>query len=125
MWAAAAGSSVDELEPLPLAIFAPGCIYRDAALLALEQAGRDYRHAYNSASRDGLDIAVSAGLALTFVPACAVKPDWRILGLEKRLPRLPTMEILMYVESRECAAPVKAFAAMLADGLRNPRSLTR
>ncbi len=123
VWVAAAGSVVDELEPLPLAIFAPGCIYRAAALEALEEVGRSYRHAYNSASRDGLDTAVSAGLALSFVPACAVKPGWRILGPEKQLPCLPAIEFLMYVESRECATPVQTFATILADELGESNTL--
>lgn len=117
VWATAAASVADEIDPLPLAIFAPGCIYRDAALKALEGCGRSWRHAYNSTSRDGLEAAVSAGLAVTFVPASTVGRDLRVLGPEQGFPQLPDIEIFMYCAAGESSGPVSTLADVTSDTL--------
>lgn len=117
VWAIAAASVADEIDPLPLAIFAPGCIYRDAALKALEDCGRTWRHAYNSTSRDGLEAAVSAGLAVTFMPVSAVGRDLRVLSPEQGFPPLPDIEIFMYRAANESSGPVSMLAEVLIDTL--------
>jgi DNA-binding transcriptional LysR family regulator len=50
---------------LPLAILAPPCRFRDAALAALEREGRPYRVALETPSLSALRAAVEAGLAVT------------------------------------------------------------
>jgi DNA-binding transcriptional LysR family regulator len=52
-------------DPLPLALLEPPCGYRDAALAALEQAGRRWRVVVTSPSLSGVRAAVAAGLGLT------------------------------------------------------------
>lgn len=52
-------------DPLPLALLEPPCGYRDAALAALERAGRRWRVVVTSPSLSGLRAAVAAGLGLT------------------------------------------------------------
>ncbi|MBZ9744681.1 LysR family transcriptional regulator [Mesorhizobium sp. CO1-1-7] len=52
-------------EELPLALLDPYCGFREAALAALDAAGRRYRIAAGSASLAGLRTAVNAGVALT------------------------------------------------------------
>ncbi len=116
-WAVAENSVVDEQDPVPLAIFAPGCIYRDAALKALETMGRDCRHAYNSSSRDGLDVAVMAGLAVTIMPESALVPGLRVIGSGQGFPTLPQIEILLYETPGESPAPVATFADILVKTL--------
>ncbi|WP_292400755.1 LysR substrate-binding domain-containing protein, partial [Mesorhizobium sp.] len=49
----------------PLALLDPQCGFRDAAIAALDTAGRRYRIAAGSASLAGLRTAVNAGIALT------------------------------------------------------------
>ena len=110
VWAVALGSAVDRQDPLPLALFGPGCIYREAALAALDESGRGWRHAYNSASRDGLDVAVAAGLAVTVVPKSTLTKDLRILGPVQGFPGLPPIEILLYGVSGQNSAPIAALA---------------
>ncbi|RDD62179.1 LysR substrate-binding domain-containing protein [Ferruginivarius sediminum] len=118
VWAAARDSAVDELDPLPLALFGPGCIYRDAALKALTAAGRGWRHAYNSSSRDGLDVAVSAGLAVTATPLSALPSGWRTLGPERGFPPLPEMDVLLYRAADEASGPVATFVRVIVETLR-------
>uniref|UniRef100_B0SY36 Transcriptional regulator, LysR family n=1 Tax=Caulobacter sp. (strain K31) TaxID=366602 RepID=B0SY36_CAUSK len=54
-----------DLPILPLAILAPPCRFRDAALAALEREGRPYRVALETPSLSALRAAVEAGLAVT------------------------------------------------------------
>lgn len=110
-WATARNAAGETIDPLPLALFGPGCIYREAAIAALDDAGRAWRHAYNSASRDGLDVAVDAGLAVTIVPERAMKPNWRPLGQKQGFPALDDMELLLFRAREE----PKLSAAALAD----------
>lgn len=117
VWATARDAAVDELDPLPLALFGPGCVYREAALEALDAAGRSWRHAYNSASRDGLDVAVSAGLAVTATPLSALPSGWRTLGPEKGFPPLPEMDVLLYRAAGESSGPVATFVDVIVEAL--------
>jgi DNA-binding transcriptional LysR family regulator len=117
LWAVSRESTADEQDPLPLAIFAPGCIYREAALKALEKKGRAWRHAYNSASRDGLDVAVKAGLAVTMLPKTALGPALRVLGTEQGFPPLPSIEIFLYQPPNINSAPVETFAEVIVESL--------
>ena len=110
-------SAVDEHDPLPLAIFAPGCVYRAAALEALDDAGRAWRHDYNSPSRDGLDVAVSAGLAVTIVAASALRRELRVLGPAQGFPDLPMIEIFLFRPPGEASAPIAMLAEVIADTL--------
>lgn len=117
VWAAAQGTAIEEVDPLPLALFGPDCIYREATLKALNGIGRPWRHAYNSPSRDGLDVAVDAGLAVTVVPKRALKANWRSLDDSKDLPPLPDMELLLYRTAGDASAPVETLATVIADTL--------
>jgi DNA-binding transcriptional LysR family regulator len=51
--------------PLPLAVLEPPCRFRDAALAALEAAGRPYRIALETPSLSALRAAVDSGLGVT------------------------------------------------------------
>lgn len=121
MWAVSRDSVVDEQDPVPLAIFAPGCIYREAALKALAATGRNWRHAYNSPSRDGLDVAVAAGLAVTIVPEGALAPGLRVLGPEQGYPLLPAIEILLYRPAGAGSAAVATLAEVIVETLDGAR----
>lgn len=124
VWAAAKGSAAALIDPLPLAVFGEGCMYRKTALDALDKQGRHWRHAYNSASRDGLDIAVSAGLAVTIVPESILPAGWMVLGEDHDFPALPEIEIMLYVRhgaDADIPAPVATFADITAEVLRDSR----
>ena len=58
-------AELTKLPVLPLAILAPPCRFRDAALAALEREGRPYRVALETPSLSALRAAVEAGLAVT------------------------------------------------------------
>lgn len=114
VWVASADAEAEAREPLPLALFAPGCIYREAVLQKLEACGRDYRLVYSSANSLGLSAAVTAGIAVTIMPASAVGPRLRIVGEAAALPDLPQLDLLLYSRESPSAGP-GAFADTLFD----------
>ena len=62
VWVASAGHRAHMLDPLPLAIFEPGCPFRRAAMETLARSGRTFRIAYTSVSLAGVHAAIDAGL---------------------------------------------------------------
>jgi DNA-binding transcriptional LysR family regulator len=71
---------------LPLAILAPPCRFRDAALAALEREGRPFRVALETPSLSALRAAVEAGLAVTCRTALFLP---RAAPIEVGLPAMP------------------------------------
>ena len=114
VWVASVDAEAEAREPLPLALFAPGCIYRDAVLQQLDANGRDYRLVYSSANSLGLSAAVTAGIAVTVMPASAVGHGLRMVGDAASLPDLPQLDLLLYCPEPSSAGP-GAFADTLWD----------
>ena len=104
LWAVSRDSRAHERDPLPLAVFGPGCIYREAALKALDGCGRHWRLAYSSASPAGLRPAVNAGLAVTTVVPSMLGPELRVLGTEEGFPPLPEVRITLHLQARPSPA---------------------
>lgn len=65
VWLAAETLAFDPTGDLPLALLDAPCAFRDAALSALETAGRHFRLSTTSASLSGILAAVRAGMAVT------------------------------------------------------------
>ena len=79
-------------EELPLALLDPYCGFREAALAALDAAGRRYRIAAGSASLAGLRTAVNAGVALTLRTARFAHSGIVEAPRELGLPQVPMAE---------------------------------
>lgn len=99
VWAASAHHAVEEEASLPLALFHPGCKFRDWALAGLSEQGRDHRIAYTSLSFAGIEAAVRAGLAVTVLPRSNAMNGLRILDPSDGFPELPDYQIAL------CRAP--------------------
>jgi DNA-binding transcriptional LysR family regulator len=95
LWAAC-DESVAKLRPLPLAMFSPGCRFRDAALAGLDRAKIPYRLAYESPSVATLCAAVFEGLAVTALARISLPPGIKVLDHTHGLPKLPDIEIALY-----------------------------
>lgn len=65
-------------EPVPLALFPQGCVYRQRAIRCLDQSHRRWRLAFGSQSLTGIQAAVSSGLGVSVLPTTALLPDHRI-----------------------------------------------
>jgi DNA-binding transcriptional LysR family regulator len=66
-------------DPIALAVFPQGCLYRNRAVHALEAAGRSWRIAYNSPNLSGIQAAVSAGLGISILPDMAILPGHKVI----------------------------------------------
>ena len=95
-----------EIEPIPLALFPRGCLYRERAIHALDVQGRPWRIAYESASLTGILAAVSSGLAVTLLARTAVPTDLCILDAGSGFPAVPSTELALV------ASEVRIFPAM-------------
>ena len=119
VWAAARHSDAPEVDPLPLAIFAPDCIYRKAAVQALDDHGMPFRFAYESTSRAGLDCVVEAGLAVTVLPIDGVSGRLRVL--DSGFPALPDLKTYLFHANGSRVSPsVGALADLLLEMLAVP-----
>lgn len=92
-WAGARVQPPDQANPLPLALFPEGCVFRGLALDALSQSGRSWSIAYTSHGFAAGDIAVDAGQALTVTLHSMVPARWRTFGAESGLPELPKAQM--------------------------------
>lgn len=111
-WAIASGGSVAELDPLPVALYPQGCLFRQWAMEALDRSQRRWRLAFVSHSQAAVESIVAQGLAVTVVKHGLFPPTLRRATAEDRLPALPVAEIRLH---RAHGLPTAA--ALLADHL--------
>lgn len=101
VWVTSARHGVHAQEPLPLAIFEPGCAFRRAATESLAASGRAVRIAYTSVSIAGIHAALEAGLAVGVMLRSNVRPGLRILDERDGFPPLPEAGITLQRASPE------------------------
>ena len=112
-WASARGHAVHQADPLPLALFAQGCAYRNRAMAALDAVGRRWRMAYSSTSVTGVQAAVLSGLAVAVLAQSTLLKGMRVLGAEEGLPPLGDYELTLHRSVIDSSLP----AARLADDI--------
>ncbi|WGF86509.1 LysR substrate-binding domain-containing protein [Marinivivus vitaminiproducens] len=117
VWISAFESSVHEHDPVPLAVFQPGCRTRELALRALTSADRRHRIAYSSPSLAGLLAVVDAGLAVAAVARCSVPTGLRVLGEKHGFPPMPPLELSVAQATLTPTAAVEALAGHIVDSL--------
>jgi DNA-binding transcriptional LysR family regulator len=105
VWATSHRHLVHERNPVPLAVFEPGCSFRRWAVETLDDVGHAHRIAYSSESMAGLVAAVEAGLAITILPHSSMPADFRELTPDEGFPALPLIDIGL-IPPRSDAGPV-------------------
>ncbi|HEX4262173.1 MAG TPA: LysR substrate-binding domain-containing protein [Acetobacteraceae bacterium] len=113
-WITAERNSPHRRDPLPLALAAGDCCWRQAALAALDRSGRHYRVAYTSATLAGTHAPVLAGLAVTVSPVTWLPEGLRVLPPGEALPGLPDCAILLLKGRRPRARVVEVLADHIA-----------
>jgi DNA-binding transcriptional LysR family regulator len=101
-------------DPLPLAVFEQGCLYRNRAIHALEAAGRAWYIAYSSPNLPGIQAAVSAGLGVSILPEVAILEDHCMLGASDGFPPITNTEVAL-VTAPEASPATRRLAQALAD----------
>jgi DNA-binding transcriptional LysR family regulator len=112
VWAASAEHSVEELDPLPVALYPQGCLFRSWAMQALDKANRPWRLAFVSHSLSAVEAIAAQGLAVTVVKSGTFPSKLRRLSQRDGLPPLPSAEIRLHR-----APKLSRAATLLADHL--------
>ena len=120
VWVAGMRDHPEMAEPLPVALLPIGAISREIALEALKEQGRRWRLVSVADSAAGLQAAISAGLAVTVLPQCAVTPDLRVINVSAKLPMLRAAELRIHYRT----GPVSTATTNLADFIAQRLSST-
>jgi DNA-binding transcriptional LysR family regulator len=114
VWAAAGSYPAEARDDtLSVALYPPGCLFRQWAAEALDAAGRPWRLAFVSRTLAAVEAIAAQGLAITVVKAGTLPPRLRILSERDGLPPLPAADIRLH-RARNLSRP----AALLADHLQ-------
>jgi DNA-binding transcriptional LysR family regulator len=100
VWAAAPVHPVEHLDPLPVALYPQGCLFRQWASAALDRSGRRWKLAFVSHSLAAVEAIVLQGLAVTVVKSGTCPDSLRRLSAKDGLPRLPMAEIRLHKAPR-------------------------
>ena len=119
VWAASPEHRVEELNPLPVALYPQGCLFRSWAMQALDGAKRPWRLAFVSHSLAAVEAIAAQGLAVTVVKAGTFPPRLRRLSDRDGMPPLPSAEIKLH-RAAELSRAASLLAEHLAAELRQP-----
>ncbi|WPX96677.1 LysR substrate-binding domain-containing protein [Candidatus Bandiella euplotis] len=79
-------------KPIPLVLSPQPCVYRRAAIDALEKAGRSWRLVFSSTSYTSSVAAVKAGMGITVMPSTMISDE--LMEIEsKYMPNLPDTHV--------------------------------
>ena len=78
VWVGGVSCKVDP-DPVSLAVFPVGCIYRERAIRAIEAQGRRWRIAYTSQGLMGVQAAVASGLGPPLIERASIHRRRRVL----------------------------------------------
>jgi DNA-binding transcriptional LysR family regulator len=113
VWATSASHQVERQQPLPMALYPQGCLFRKWAIDALDTARRPWRMAFVSHSLAAVEAVAAQGLAVTVVKAGTFPPKLRLLSDQEGMPQLPAADICLHR-----ATDLSPAATLLADHLR-------
>ncbi|HEX7924867.1 MAG TPA: LysR substrate-binding domain-containing protein, partial [Bradyrhizobium sp.] len=119
VWAASATHRVEELDPLPVALYPQGCLFRSWAMQALDDASRPWRLAFVSHSLSAVEAIAAQGLAVTVVKSGTFPPMLRRLTARDGMPRLPRAEIRLH-RAQNLSRAASLLADHLVTALRQP-----
>lgn len=91
VWVGPINSVIASTQPLPLAVHAAQCPYRQAMVEALKQCARKSRIVLESPSTQAVKACVEAGLAISLIDRARVTDKMQILD---DLPRVPEHEVV-------------------------------
>ncbi|MFC7540990.1 LysR family transcriptional regulator [Siccirubricoccus deserti] len=100
-------------DPLPVALYPTGCLFRKWALEALDRSGRAWRLAFVSHSLGAVEAIAAQGLAVTVVKESMLPSALSALGAAEGMPRLPQADIRLHT-----ALPLSLAGSLLAAHIR-------
>lgn len=122
VWAGDISTLKGVTDPIPLALFPDGCVYRRAATEALAQAERSWDVVCTSPSLAGLQAAVDAGIAITPMVDKFID-DMQVVGRHV-LPDLPKVELALFTPiNRKLSPQATLFCELLRQISMTPFNL--
>ncbi len=113
-WVVSRRHPVDlQRDPVPLAVFGQGCLYRNRAIHSLESTSRAWRIAYSSPNLAGIQAAVSVGLGISVLPEVAVLSSHRRLTRQDGFPPVRNTELALLIRP-EATSSTRRLADLLA-----------
>ncbi|PSH65256.1 LysR family transcriptional regulator [Phyllobacterium sophorae] len=109
------------IDPVPLAVFPAGCIYRERAIRAIESGGRRWRIAYSSQGLMGVQAAVASGLGISLLPNDAVLPEHYLLSSADGFIPQPPSELALIGAAKKLEPAVLELADFLVINLTSLR----
>lgn len=104
VWAGSSDHRIHASNPLPLALYPQGCLFRKWAMEALDAARRPWRLAFVSHSQGAVEAIVAQGLAVTIVKAGMFPQRLRLLSVDDGMPCLPAADICLHRAPNPSAA---------------------
>lgn len=114
-WWGQAELSLPRDAPLPLLVLEGHCLFRDAAVQALEQAGRPWRIAMSSSSVSAIWAAAAAGLGVTARTGVSAPAAVRVMDGAWRLPPLAAVGLCVHAPAAGQHALVDYLSGLLRD----------
>lgn len=111
VWVGGEGSNAIDQQPLPIAVFHEGCVFRTAAIAALASRQIPWRAAFVGSSFTALRHAVVAGMALTPLPRSLLAAG--LVEMRETLPTLPEAELLIGFAAGEVSAAARQLEKIL------------
>src|SRR5246127_3972031 len=103
-------------EPFPLVAFEPPCVFRSAAIAALDVADISWRFGFSSPRLAGLWAATEAGLGVTLRTDISLPRSLTILKpASSGLPELPKVQLTLCRKKRGTTAAVNRLAEILRE----------
>jgi DNA-binding transcriptional LysR family regulator len=104
-------------DPVPLAVFPAGCIYRERAIRAIERGGKRWRIAYSSQGLMGVQAAVASGLGVSLLPADAILPEHQLLSSADGFLPEPSSELALIAAAKRLEPAVNEVGDFLIANL--------
>lgn len=117
VWIGARGGQGYRRSPLPLALSAPGCPWRDAALRSLKEQDVNYRIAYTCETGLGQLAAVQSDLAVAPLPSSLVSEGYEVLGPKQGLSEIGDYQLRLH-ESKSLGSAGRAFSEHVFSSFR-------
>ena len=75
IWSAPVGTRLEDISPLPIALYEDSCIIRDVSLAELQRCKINYRVVFGSPVMDNLATAVEQGYAISLLPESLLRSN--------------------------------------------------
>jgi DNA-binding transcriptional LysR family regulator len=118
VWATSRTGTAHAEDPVPLAVYHDGCLYRKWAETALRKEGKRYWIAFSSPGLSSILAAVKAGLAVAPIGAVTLDESLRTLGPENGFPLLPVSEVTLHQSRSADAELAGCFAEYVIESFR-------